>query len=518
MLLSIIIVIYISWVCHSFGCLINKILQFKSANLPELFFWKAVLGFCAIIFFASVASLFIPLGGYEIHLILLLLSLTISFRNFSFFTDLKAFVPRNFVFIALLIVTALLALVMHSWFINHPDTVEYHAETIGWINRSKAIQGLSFLNHRIGYGGNWYVVSSLFSFHFAGLNALTFINIVVPLWFISFFVKKAEEYQKKEGAVSFIIIMIFILSFLVFSFIRLTFISASPDYITSLFILLILYYLLSGCNNIYILVLLIATAITIKLFALPLIVFLIIYSLRELMKGNLKKVIISTIFFIIILSPFVARNIIITGYAIFPYPELQIKNAKFTLPPETAEHEKAYIKAYNRIPVDYNNSYEVKKVANFPIKEWVPIWWNNKPLADKIFLLISLTSVLALVVLIKKIIARGEYVLLYCIITTLSGIVFWFYYAPEIRLGGGFLLAAPALAILSYKKTGQSTNFIIQKFTRVITILLTIVLFLYSIYRFAYYFDESSLLYPKGVTQKVSYSVERLKLIPITKK
>ena len=407
---------------------------------------------------------------------------------------------------------------MHSWIINHPDTVDYHAETIGWINRSKAIPGLSFLNHRIGYGGNWYVVSSLFSFYFLGSNALTFINLVVPLWFIGFFVKKAEEYQKKEVAVSLIIIFVLILSFIVFSFIRLTFISASPDYVTSLFILLIVYYLLSGGNNVFILVLLIATAITFKLFALPLIVFLIIHSISELFKENLKKVILSTIFFILILSPFVARNIITTGYVIFPYPELQIKSARFTLPLETAEHEKAYIKAYNRIPVDYSDHYEVKRVATLSIRDWVPVWWEKKTFADKILLLICLVSVLSLLISIKKIISRGEYVLLYCIATTLSGILFWFCYAPEIRLGGGFLLAAPALAILSYKKTGQSTNFIIQKFTRVITILLTIVLFLYSIYRFAYYFDENSLLYPKGVTQKVSYSAERLKLIPVTKK
>ena len=76
---------------------------------------------------------------------------------------------------------------MSSWTVIHPDTLGYHAQTIQWIEKYKAVPGLAHLHVRFGYQWLWFVDSALFGFSFTGKEGITLLNSTVLFWFFIFF-------------------------------------------------------------------------------------------------------------------------------------------------------------------------------------------------------------------------------------------------------------------------------------------------------------------------------------------
>ena len=88
---------------------------------------------------------------------------------------------------------------MSTWTIVHPDTLGYHAQTIQWIEKYKAVPGLVHLHVRFGYQGLWFVDSALFGFSFSGKEGITFLNSTVLFWFFIFFINRINHNFFKEG-------------------------------------------------------------------------------------------------------------------------------------------------------------------------------------------------------------------------------------------------------------------------------------------------------------------------------
>src|SRR5258705_8831822 len=88
---------------------------------------------------------------------------------------------------------------MSTWTIVHPDTLGYHAQTIQWIEKYKAVPGLVHLHVRFGYQGLWFVNCALFDFSFTGNEGITFLNSTVLLWFFIFMVNRIDQNFFKDG-------------------------------------------------------------------------------------------------------------------------------------------------------------------------------------------------------------------------------------------------------------------------------------------------------------------------------
>src|SRR4030095_1904358 len=101
--------------------------------------------------------------------------------------------------VILLLAFFLLIFVMSSLTIVHPYTFGYHAQTIQWIEKYKAIPGLVHLHVRFGYQGLWFVDCALFSFSFTGEQGITFLNSTVLLWFFIFIINRINFNFSKTG-------------------------------------------------------------------------------------------------------------------------------------------------------------------------------------------------------------------------------------------------------------------------------------------------------------------------------
>jgi hypothetical protein len=95
---------------------------------------------------------------------------------------------------------------MSAWKVNHPDTLYYHAQTIQWIEKYKAVPGIVHLHVRYGYQGLWFVSSAIFGFRFTGIESITHLNFTVLLWFFFFIIYniRAAWFEKKNLKISFL--------------------------------------------------------------------------------------------------------------------------------------------------------------------------------------------------------------------------------------------------------------------------------------------------------------------------
>src|SRR5580765_4084208 len=203
MLTTLLAWIYITFLCWTWGILFLQMIRVAKTDLhlPH-FSIICISGLSAITVIASVLSLFIPLGEWWVQFLFIIPCLFLFFKKGSpaFFAALKKeFQYLHFFSIILLLACLLLILVMSSWTIIHPDTLGYHAQTIQWIERYKAVPGLVHLHVRFGYQGLWFVDSALFGFSFTGKEGITFLNSAVLFWFFIFIINRIDYNLFKDG-------------------------------------------------------------------------------------------------------------------------------------------------------------------------------------------------------------------------------------------------------------------------------------------------------------------------------
>ena len=507
MLTTLLAWIYISFLSWMWGILflqlIKKITK-SELQLPH-FSIICITGLSAITVIAAILSLFIPLGEWWIQFLFIIPCLVLFFRKGSpafFITLKKELKDLHFFLIILLSACLLLILVMSSWTVIHPDTLGYHAQIIQWIEKYKAVPGLANLHVRFGYQWFWFVDSALFSFSFTGVQGITFLNSTVLFWFFIFFINRINNNFFKEGKrhYGFLWMALLIISIWSYTQVRLTATSPSPDFIATLFILLIIYILFEKDlkfpdPSTWLLVSFLAlVAVTIKLSVAPILLVVAVPAFIGLVKRKIK--LFFTIFFLAVLtlSPFIARNIITSGYIVFPLTSIDVINVDWKNDPTPTLNERNYVTAYARKPGVISS--EVSSVNKMTPSEWLPTWWQNRSTADKIIMILLILSFILASLSIKKILLSG-FIPLLVLITLLTGIIFWFVNAPDPRFGFGSILGF--ISVVSYLVLKEKEIFIGKNLLIAILLVAAGSILVYTGYRFLNFFNKDQLLTPLGI-------------------
>jgi len=500
--------IYISFLSWLWGILflqfIKKIIK-NELQFPH-FSIICITGLSAITVIAGTLSLFIPLGEWWVQFLFIVPCLVLFFKKDSpvFFATLKKELQDlHFFSVTLLSACLLLILVMSSWTIIHPDTLGYHAQTIQWIEKYKAVPGLVHLQVRFGYQGLWFVDSALFGFSFTGKEGITLLNSTVLFWFFIFLMNRINYNFLKEGKRLYGLLWMALLIISIWSYtqVRLTATSANPDFIATLFILIIVYLLLEkdlkhlNASTWLLVAFLSLVAVTIKLSVVPVLLVAVVPAFLGLVKRKIKLFFTMLFISVITLSPFIARNIITTGYIVFPSTSIDVANVDWKYDPALTENEKNYITAYAK-----NSGIvvrdEVNPVNKMSPAEWLPTWWQNRSTADKVIMIFLVLSLVGALLSIKKILLSG-FIPLLVLVTLLTGIVFWFANAPDPRFGFGSILGF--IGVVSYLVFKEKEIFIGKNVLIAIMLFVTGSIFAYSGYRFVNFFNKDQLLTPLGI-------------------
>jgi hypothetical protein len=464
-----------------------------------------ITGLSAITVIAAILSLFIPLGGWWVQFLFIIPCLVLFFKKDSpaFFAALKKELEDlHFFSIILLSACLLLILVMSSWTIIHPDTLGYHAQTIQWIEKYKAVPGLAHLHVRFGYQWLWFVDTALFGFSFTGKEGITFLNSTVLFWFFIFLINRINYNFLKDGKRLYGLLWTALLVISIWSYtqVRLTATSASPDFIAALFTLVTIYLLLEKDRNhpdasTWLLVSFLAlVAVTIKLSVAPILLVAVVPALLGLVKRKIKLSFTILFISIVTLFPFIARNIITSGYIVFPLTFIDVTNVDWKNDLTLTLNEKNYVTAYAKKPGVITS--EISAVNKMDLAEWLPTWWQNRSTADKIIMILLVLSFISAILSIKKILLSG-FIPILVLITLLTGIIFWFVNAPDPRFGFGSILGF--IGVVSYLVLKEKEIFTGKNLLIAILVLVTGSILAYTGYRFVNFFNKDQLLTPLGI-------------------
>ncbi len=279
--------------------------------------------------------------------------------------------------------------------IMHYDSDLYHAQAIHWIEDYGIVKGLGNLHVRLAYNSAAFPLSALYSMSFIAGKSYHVMSGFFALLLAWQCLDLKNIVRRGHIILSdFARIMALYYLFSIFD----EMVAPASDYFLSTIVFYIIIHWLD--MNVrhehsyvpYILLALTAVyAVTIKLSAAPMIILSIVPIYRLLHEKTTEKIRafwVSVVIALIISLPFFIRNIIISGWLIYPVTFLNFFNSAWKIPKGVAEFDAKEIKTFGRGYNDVLNYGDVK------FGEWIANWFNNLGTVNKIMLVLDIIAVI----------------------------------------------------------------------------------------------------------------------------
>lgn len=323
----------------------------------------------------------------------------------------------------------------------HYDTSLYHAQSIRWIEEYGVVRGLACLQLRFGYNSSAFALTALYSFvgilgqslhTTAGFFALLG-GIQVTDIYIIFVEKKVHHSDFIRLGLLFYLGLIYK-----------EMVSPASDYYAQILIFTTLIMWLDALDEekdaypYAMLSILLVYAATVK-FSIALLVLLVIKPAIMMIREKQVKQIISCLAAgIFVLLPFFIRNVLISGWLIYPSTFIDLFNVDWKIPKGVAQYDAMEIGVYGK------GINDVTKL-DMPINQWLPNWFRNMSIVEKGWVTLTVICVVIGAIyfaykLVKKTV-NWDKLLVFVVIVASCG--FWFVSAPLVRYGYGYLTCVP---------------------------------------------------------------------------
>lgn len=457
------LVVILSWSYYFFLCFMTGVLLEKGIAYLLKRSWKfkcidfLVVGIVGITIYASFFSLFYKLGMVA-HLILVIVTVIAAVKHRKTAVELfhkckkKIFTWEVFFYLCIILLIAFFT----SRGNFHTDTNIYHAQNIRLYEEYGIIKGMANLQLHYGYNSLYLAFVSILSLSWLlpwSLHTTTgFIEMILCIYAFSHLknFKKHKFHLEDAGCIGI----------LGYTLINITgSMSPATDYPTMFLSIYMIAVWLRAIEkrshyDVYGLLSLFGVFLgTMKLSAIAMVTVVLYPAYYLLRNKEWKKIIYFLISGIMIILPYLLRNIILSGWLVYPFEKIDLFHVEWKVPLEYLLKDANQIKVWGRCLFDVN-------MIDLPIKEWFPIWIENQERYALMFMVSCVFGgILAVFNLCYKLLTpkqvRIELVVLYIGIFVSVGM--WFFMAPFIRYGLSFLLMIPLISMaswLDYEKKG----------------------------------------------------------------
>lgn len=328
--------------------------------------------------------------------------------------------------------------------IIHYDTGLYHAQSIRWIEEYGVVKGLGNLHCRLAYNSSAFCLSALYSFSFLGGQSYHCAAGFFALFLAGTCSEIAAAWKRKRLLLADIA-RIMGIYYLLIIFDEM--ISPASDYfmVLTVFYIVIRYLELAEQGEkewmpFGLLALLCVYVVSLKLSA-AFIVFLAVKPAAMLIKERNGKAIAGFLGLgAVILLPFLIRNVLISGWLVYPFTVVDLFPADWKIPKGIADYDAKEIQVWGR------GIYDVARYEE-PVEKWIGGWFAAQTALDRLFILAGIAAVPvslgAFVTAAVKRVERQRDMMLAAVTVNLS-FLFWIFSAPLIRYGCVYVwLAAP---------------------------------------------------------------------------
>lgn len=386
-------------------------------------------------------SLFAPLSIFVLLIILIYPTIFFIINNKVLTNELKQyFIKFNKLSYILRISFSLIILTIFIYSLYYPTLYDlglYHLQTMSWAEQYPVIKGLGNLHGRLAFNSSGLLLNTLFNYHptyfktFFPINSLSL--IIFSLWI---FTKIVSENNLKIR-----LALIFVLVLVIFEFGNIIS-STSTDFLPQLIIIsLLLKWIFSLLNNVqipflksrqFLIITLTAFCLTLKLSAVVIILVLALsfyYTIRE------KKYKIASVMFLLGLlfaTPWLIRFVILSGYLIYPYPNIDLFSFDWKMPIHLVELERDLAYTWARLP-----HLDINEVKAMNFWQWFPLWVRR---IYKYWVALYLLGIFTCIYSIFKYWNKKKLDIVYISMICLSGIIFNLFTAPDLRFVLGFIV------------------------------------------------------------------------------
>ncbi len=425
---------------------------------------SAVLaGTVSITAFAEWFSIFSNVG-MVCHLILLALAFVSVFAFRDSFLELLrkgrkiAFSWEGVLYLIFVAMTAYFA----SRGLQHTDTGIYHAQAIRWYEEYGLVKGLGNLQQHFAYNSAYLAYAAIFSMKWLlgqSLHVTTgFFQAFLCVWAL-YGLKNALRHKNHTADACRIAILIYALVNAEGTM------SPATDYGTMWLVLFVVTRWAALCceekpedltDRTALLSVAAVCVATYKLSA-GLLLLLALYPAALLIrKREIKKILVYIGAGVLVLAPFLWRNVLISGWLLYPFPAIDLFSVDWKIPVQHVQHDSDQIKVWGKCVFDVAQ-------ADMPLKQWLPLWWDAKDRYEQMLIYAVALAVpleaLAAFKGLREIVGRRkpeqrgtpgqkiawEQILLH--VSVFACICGWFFLAPFIRYGLAFLLIFPLMAL-----------------------------------------------------------------------
>lgn len=329
----------------------------------------------------------------------------------------------------------------------HYDSDLYHAQSIRWIEEYGIVKGLGNIHVRFAYNSSFFAVSALYGMKYLFGQSMHTINGFIALLLSMEVLKLAEIFKGKKlqmsdfarvGALYYLTVIYrditapasdYAIMCVVFYIIIkwLVALEINKDDITPFALLCV--------GGVY--------AVSLKLTAGLILLLLIKPAYMLIMEKKIKQIFVYIIMGIIVIFPWIARTVIISGYLLYPFPAIDIFNVDWKIPAEIAKIDAAEIKTWGR---GLNNA----ALADMPVTQWFAGWFNTMlPTIGKLMIIADIICIVIFFVFIISGLIKNkkdledkalywENMLVLCAV--LVSYLFWQLQAPLLRYGYAYVL------------------------------------------------------------------------------
>ena len=415
----------------------------KTVKFKPSYDLKIICGMALVNLYAQVFSLF---GGVGMWAVIVMLLVTLAAGAYIFRTgdpgqkvlpDIKGVVRSRWSFMLLALAGVLL---WDNMTPQHYDTYLYHAQFIHWIEDYGVVKGLANLHFRFAYNSAIMSPQALFSFKWLTGQSLHTLNGFFTLFYMAYIILTMG---RRERPVMSDIMKLGTFLYILYD----SFHVSSPN--TDTVALLLACYILTKwteyaedkVTDVYaygLLCILVVYATTIKL-SVGILVLLVIYPAVLLVKNKRIAAIIGHLLAGIgLLAPYLIRNVLISGYILYPYEITKVNGLDWCLSEETLAQDRAQIIAWGRGNMDTSRNGE-------HIWQWIGDWYGSINILWKLLMPICLLAIVYLIVkLIKDRESRQNRAMLTLLLMLPVGLIFWLLTAPLPRYGTIYMIMLPS--------------------------------------------------------------------------
>jgi len=435
---------------------------------PRSWIVYVLSGFISCALFAQVAVLFIPLKlpSFLLYLTLMAFLGIICYRwmpePFHMFLKRlsRAKHPRKLLLVIPFIIFIML---INSGAVLMDDTDSYHIQMIKWIQEYGTVPGIANLHVRYGLNSSWFVTAGFLLQPFFGITPYLALNGLLSVWAGSYllnkiyivYTRKPDEKKTSVLAASFVL---FCLMIFCWPMIRGNPATANYDFITT-FIIVVIFLESYEANKLTLfpeLLIWPCFLFTVRIINYPwlLLSLLVLVYLYRIRQNKLATICLFSALLIVI--PFLARNIYLSGYVFYPLHQLDLFNTDWKADDRIMSAYVEFTRTFNRVNEMHLPIEETRRI---PFPEWITFWYKYLSYFDKLLIIIAGASMIFMIFWKRKL--KEQPALQVIITIAMFHLLSWFIVSPDPRFAYGpllVLIAAATICLINEKFVGMVTR------------------------------------------------------------